>query len=88
MVIFVNGVNEVLKVFFPCGFAFVYGELGDGLWEVEEWGRWVVVECGVPFVWCEAVPVIYGCVCYSVSDVCGVFFVLGGGVVVGASYPC
>ena len=88
VVVFVNGVYDVLEMFFPCGFAFVYGELGDGVWEVEEWGRWVVVECGVPFFWGVIVPVICGCFYDTVADVgCG-FSLMFGGVVVCAGDPC
>lgn len=40
---FVDGVYDVLKMFFSCGFAFVLGELGDGVREVKEGGGCVVI---------------------------------------------
>ena len=69
VVFFVQRFNDVLEVFFPCGFAFVLGEVSDGVGKSEKGGRWFVVKCGVPFVWCEAVPVVNDSVCDSVSDV-------------------
>ena len=58
VVFFVQRFDDVLEVFFPCCFAFVLGEVGDGVGKCEEGGGWFVVKCGVPFVWREAVPVV------------------------------
>ena len=87
VVCFAQGFNDILKVFFPFDFAFVFGELGDVVRECEEGGGGFVVECGVPVVWCDAVPVVNGSVCDSFTDIFCVFFVLDGGVIVGASNP-
>ena len=43
VVCFVEGIYDVLKISFPCCFAFVLGKLGDGVGEVEEGSGWVVV---------------------------------------------
>ena len=60
VVVFVDCVDDVFKVFvFGC-FPFAFRECGDVVGCGEEWVGGFVVEGCVPFLWCVIVPVVCG----------------------------
>lgn len=87
MMCIIDGVDLFSEAGFDdCGLCLFCGV--GVVWGSEEVVGWFIVYCGVPFCWCEFVPVVYCCFPDAVADVCGGFLFVLSGVVVGADDPC